>query len=275
MIGDQWIVHHLRAGADDRARRHAATRRSEYVDGTEHVTWSVDPAGIATVDRSGRVTPLAIGSFDVVARVGDKSRRQPRSACCRTTPATGRGEFVVSGCTGGHDFRECPRMMFPGEGAPGARRRYPFTLTLSQFRDQVTGTLREIRANGDIVAPVTGLVRLNGTLVLEATVPQTEPRTVPRVQLVEQREYRRHVDVGCVHADRTAPHELRRSVRRADRTGIRPASLASSDGRVSSPDGSARRTTTADSSPNQCVFPSKPVAQPLMTMSVSKGVRSC
>jgi hypothetical protein len=81
------------------------------------------------------------------------------------------GEFVISGCTGGFDFRECPRMMF-GEGSPGVHRRYPFTLALSQDRDQVSGTLREIRTNGDIVAPVTGLVRLNGQLVLEATVPQ-------------------------------------------------------------------------------------------------------
>ena len=30
------------------------------------------------------------------------------------------GEFVVSGCTGGFDFRECPRMMF-GEGAARVR----------------------------------------------------------------------------------------------------------------------------------------------------------
>ena len=31
---------------------------------------------------------------------------------------------------------------------------------------------REIRSNGDKVAPVIGFVRLNGTLVLEATVAQ-------------------------------------------------------------------------------------------------------
>ncbi len=150
----------------------------EYVDGTEHVTWSVDPAGFATVDHCGRVTPVAVGSFEVVARVGDKSGAN-RVRVLPDYSGNWSGEFVVSACTGGHDFRECPRMMF-GEGAPGARRRYPFALTLSQFRDEVTGTLREIRANGDIVAPVAGLVRLNGTLVLEATVaqPNHEPLRV-------------------------------------------------------------------------------------------------
>ena len=46
---------------------------------------------------------------------------------------------------------------------------YPFTMTLSQFRDQVTGTVRESRASGDLVYPVSGIVRLAGQLVLEAT----------------------------------------------------------------------------------------------------------
>ena len=50
---------------------------------------------------------------------------------------------------------------------------YPFTVTLSQFRDQVTGTVREPRASGDLVYPVTGIVRVNGQLVVEATVPRT------------------------------------------------------------------------------------------------------
>ena len=65
--------------------------------------------------------------------------------------------------------------MFPLEGeGPGVRARYPFTLTLSQDRDQVTGTLHEPQSNrrSDIVAPVTGFVRLAGTLVLEASVAQ-------------------------------------------------------------------------------------------------------
>ena len=53
--------------------------------------------------------------------------------------------------------------------------RYQFSLELTQFRDQISGTLHEVRspgAGGDVVVPVTGFVRLNGTLVLEATVPQ-------------------------------------------------------------------------------------------------------
>lgn len=50
---------------------------------------------------------------------------------------------------------------------------YPFTVTLSQFRDQVTGTVREPRGSGDLVYPVSGLVRVNGQLVIEATIANT------------------------------------------------------------------------------------------------------
>ena len=42
-------------------------------------------------------------------------------------------------------------------------------MTLSQFRDQMTGTVREPRASGDLVYPVIGIVRVAGQLVLEAT----------------------------------------------------------------------------------------------------------
>ena len=49
---------------------------------------------------------------------------------------------------------------------------YPFSLALTQFRDQVTGTVREPRTSGDLVSPVTGIVRLGGQLVIEANVPR-------------------------------------------------------------------------------------------------------
>ena len=46
---------------------------------------------------------------------------------------------------------------------------YPFTLQLSQFRDQVTGTVREPRVSFELTYPVSGIIRQNGQLVLEAT----------------------------------------------------------------------------------------------------------
>jgi hypothetical protein len=58
---------------------------------------------------------------------------------------------------------------------------YSFTLALSQFRDQVTGTVRETRLSGDLVYPVTGFVRLNGQLVLEATAPKPNSNEPLRV----------------------------------------------------------------------------------------------
>ncbi|MGH9221709.1 MAG: hypothetical protein ACRD1W_20550, partial [Vicinamibacterales bacterium] len=122
----------------------------------------------------GRVTPLSIGTATVVASVGDK-RGTNNIRVLPDYSGNWTGEFVVTSCTGGSDFRECGRIMFPlvGQG-PGVRVRYPFTLALSQDRDQVTGTLREPQYNrrSDIVAAVTGFVRLNGVLVIEATVPQ-------------------------------------------------------------------------------------------------------
>src|SRR5688572_9175038 len=172
LIGDMWIPI-TSSGVQMTARLVTSTAPFEWVDGNDRVTWTTEPAGIVAVDRLGRVTPLSIGTATVRATLGDKFGSNP----VRVLPdysGTWNGEFVVIGCTGGFDFRECGRIMFPlvGEG-PGVRVRYPFTLALSQDRDQVTGTLREPQHNrrGDIVAPVTGFVRLNGTLVVEATVP--------------------------------------------------------------------------------------------------------
>jgi len=46
-------------------------------------------------------------------------------------------------------------------------------------RDQVTGTVRETRPSGNLEYPVTGLVRVNGQLVLEAsTTKNNDPLRV-------------------------------------------------------------------------------------------------
>ncbi len=155
MTGDQWIA---TTASPVQMNAHVTTTAQppQTILATEFVTWSVDPAGFATIDRLGRVTPVAIGSFNVVATVGDKSGRNP----VRVLPdysGNWSGEYRVTACSGGFDFRECPRIMTGEVGAGVQNGRYPFTLTLSQFRDQVTGTLREIRSNGDITLRSPGL----------------------------------------------------------------------------------------------------------------------
>ena len=173
VIGDTWISS-TSGQVQWTARLVTSTIPFDWVDGSDRVTWTAEPAGIVSVDRLGRVTPLAIGTATVTARLGDKTGGNS----VRVLPnydGTWNGSFVVTGCTGGSDPRECGRIMFAQDGGL-QRTRYPFSLELSQFRDQISGTLRELRdattRQSDIVAPVTGFVRLNGTLVLEATVPQ-------------------------------------------------------------------------------------------------------
>jgi len=171
VTGGSWIV----SGGNPlqlNARVYTGTGQTEYLDGTEHVAWSTDPPDGATVDRLGRLTATAPGSFMVIATVGDTSGR----ISVRSVPDyTGNwaGEFIVTACSGALDFRDCSRIMF-GEGGLGSRNRYPFTLALSQELDQVTGTLREIRSFGDLAIPMRGFVRVSGALVLEASLPQTD-----------------------------------------------------------------------------------------------------
>jgi hypothetical protein len=169
VTGGNWIV---TGGGPLQMSAQVFTRLSppESVDGTQYVAWSVDPAGMATISSAGLLTATSAGSFAVIATVGDKSGR----TTVRAVPdyaGNWSGEYTVSACTGGFDFRECGRIMFAQDGG-GQHTRYPFTLSLSQLQDRVSGTLREIRPSGDIVAPVTGLVRVNGSLVIEASVPQ-------------------------------------------------------------------------------------------------------
>ena len=173
VLGDRWIA--LNGGPVQMTAR-IFTRLTtsegpgEFIDDTEHVTWSVETPGVVSVDRQGRVTPLANGTTRVIATVGDKSGRNS----IRVLPnysGSWSGNYIITGCTGGVDFRSCPRSMF--DESTGQRILYPFRLTLTQDRDAVTGTLVETnRAVGDVVTPVTGLVRLGGQLVIESSVPR-------------------------------------------------------------------------------------------------------
>jgi hypothetical protein len=175
LLGDEWIATNVAAPVQHTARLITSITPLEYTLATAGVEWSIAPAGVAVIDQQGRVTPVSIGTATITVKYGDKTGTQP----IRVLPdfaGDWSGQFLITGCTGGHDFRECGRMM-AGAGAGngtafGESRFYPFALTLSQFRDQVTGTVREPRPGGDLSYPVSGIVRLNGQLVLEATAPK-------------------------------------------------------------------------------------------------------
>ena len=184
LLGDMWIPTNAAAPVQQTARLITSNTPFEYTLATDGLVWSIEPAGVALIDQHGRVAPVAIGTATVTARYGDKSGINQ----IRVLPdfsGNWSGQFRITGCTGGHDFRECGRMMVGAGAGSGTGIApspfYPFTVALSQFRDQVTGTVREPRASGDLVYAVGGIVRLNGQLVLEATVPKpnnTEPLRV-------------------------------------------------------------------------------------------------
>jgi len=172
LVGDMWIPTNVAAPVQMTARLVTSNTPFDYTAATDGVTWSIEPAGVALIDQHGRVSPVAIGTATVTAKYGDKTGTNP----IRVLPdysGNWSGQFRITGCTGGFDFRECGRMMVGAGAGTGTGIAdspfYPFTMTLSQFRDQVTGTVREPRASGDLVYPVSGIVRVAGQLVLEAT----------------------------------------------------------------------------------------------------------
>ena len=172
LLGDQWIPTNVAAPVQMTARLVTSVTPFEYTLATDGVTWSMEPAGVALIDQNGRVSPLSIGTATVTAKYGDKTGINP----IRVLPdysGNWSGQFLITGCTGGFDFRECGRMMVGAGAGSGTGLAdnpfYPFTMTLAQFRDQVTGTVREPRTSGDLVYPVSGIVRVAGQLVLEAT----------------------------------------------------------------------------------------------------------
>ena len=131
VIGDMWIPT-TSTSVQMTARLITSTTPFDYVMATDGVAWSIEPAGVATIDQRGRVTPIANGSATVTARYGDKSGINP----IRVLPDYSghwTGEFVVTSCSGGFDPRECGRII-NGLVGTGDRARYPFTLMLSQER---------------------------------------------------------------------------------------------------------------------------------------------
>jgi len=172
LLGDQWIPTNTAAPIQMTARLITSNTPFEYTAATDGVNWSIEPAGVALIDQHGRVSPVSIGTATVTAKYGDRTGINP----IRVLPdysGNWSGHFRITGCTGGFDFRECGRMMVGAGAGSGTgiadNPFYPITMTLSQFRDQVTGVVREPRASGDLVYPVSGIVRVAGPLVLEAT----------------------------------------------------------------------------------------------------------
>ncbi len=172
LLGDMWIPTNATAPVQMTARLITSNSPFEYTLATDGVTWSIEPAGVALVDQHGRVSPVSIGTATVSAKYGDKTGINP----IRVLPdysGNWSGQFRITGCTGGYDFRECGQMMVGAGAGNGTGTApspfYPLTMTLSQLRDQVTGTVREPRASDDLAYPVRGIVRVAGQLVLEAT----------------------------------------------------------------------------------------------------------
>jgi hypothetical protein len=168
--GGQWVVV---GGAPLQLSARVYTRveaPAQYVDDTEHVTWSVEPAGVVSVDQKGLVTGVGNGAARVTATVGDHSAFNVMRAVQDYT-GTWSGNYTVTGCSGAADPRTCGRLML-GEGLKPIA--YPFTLTVSQLQDHVTGTLHEESVAFKQDTPVTGFVRVSGELVLEGFVPLPE-----------------------------------------------------------------------------------------------------
>ena len=105
-LGDRRSVdrHDVDAGADDRARLVTSNTPFEYVDGSERrdVDASSPPVSRRRSPGPGH-SGVAVGTADVTATYGDKTGINP----IRVLPDyTGNwsGDFVVTGCTGGHRF---------------------------------------------------------------------------------------------------------------------------------------------------------------------------
>jgi len=141
-----------------------------FVDDTDHVAWSADPPGIVTIDAKGRVTGIGNGAVRVTASAGTHSGSINMRAVQDYT-GTWSGNYFITGCSGAADPRTCGRLMVGTNFVPIA---YPFTLTVTQLQDQVTGTLHEASDAFRQDTPLRGFVRVSGELVLEGFVPLPE-----------------------------------------------------------------------------------------------------
>ena len=108
------LVIHYRAGADrlvlasQDARQQLLVTADGQKDLTRTVTWSAEPPGVVTVDRTGRVSPVADGTAKIVARdeqgqtaafpvtVTNAAQRAPIHFANQIVPI-----FTKNGCNGG------------------------------------------------------------------------------------------------------------------------------------------------------------------------------
>src|SRR5689334_20428986 len=97
VIGEQWITLNSMP-VQMTARLITNITPLEYVDGSRGVIWTIEPAGIATIDQQGRLAPHASGSARVMATYGDKQSFNN----IRVVPdyaGDWSGEFVITRCS--------------------------------------------------------------------------------------------------------------------------------------------------------------------------------
>lgn len=135
-----------------------STSIGNFLDDTDHVSWTSEPKTVASIDRQGRVTAVSPGEVVVSASVGEKVGRV-RIRVLPDYSGTWIGEYRIFACSGAADPRTCPRSMF--SESTGQPILYPFSLMLTQTEDRVSGT------GFSPSMPLTGIVRVSGALVLE------------------------------------------------------------------------------------------------------------
>ena len=118
--------------------------------------WSSDTPSVATVDAaSGLVTGVSAGQATIIARHDGVTGTK----LVRVVPdyqGTWSGTYRVTNCTDSGDFATF------GWCSITLGLRGSITISLSQFRDSVTGTL----ALNEVTGPVSGPIAINGAITL-------------------------------------------------------------------------------------------------------------
>jgi hypothetical protein len=123
--------------------------------------WSVDNAGVLSIDAAGRATARGTGTSNVIAIYqGQQATRLVRVA----PDYQGRwvGTYLVTSCNESGDFQRasfCSQFL---------NQTQPITLTLTQNLDQVTGTIVLFSSpTGNVSGPLAN----DGTLLLSGVLP--------------------------------------------------------------------------------------------------------
>jgi len=161
VVGDQWIWT-TSSPVQMTARLITRSQPQDYFPMTTGMRWSVDPAGVVTIDQRGIATVVSVGAATITARLGDKAG----TLAIRVLPnfaGTWRGMYRNVSCSGlTPDVRTC----FNNTFAP-----LRMSLSLTQDRDQVSGTLKDLNESRGI--PLTGSISVSGLLSLAGGIKQS------------------------------------------------------------------------------------------------------